>query len=160
MMCHLPGCPLKAGALLVESLSTCPPSPSCAAETFKQSTDKSLQVTPWLRLNLIFTYMHHKKYCDPCLMIKFSLKTHGFVYKTGGEGGLLFTPVLLLWRQKTGPSKTRLPSLLSSYLTTLPSLFQSPIHAIREKGQNEDREGEKSGSHSIITVAKGMSECP
>lgn len=36
-MCYSPGCPPREGALPVESLSTCLPSPSCAAERFKQT---------------------------------------------------------------------------------------------------------------------------
>ena len=39
--CHSPGCPPRGGALPTESPSTCPPSPSCAAETFKQTLSET-----------------------------------------------------------------------------------------------------------------------
>lgn len=58
MVCHLPGFLLKADALLAESLSTCPPSPSCAVETFKQTNESSQNLT---LTESIFSCIHHKK---------------------------------------------------------------------------------------------------
>lgn len=69
-VCHSPGCPPRGGVLLIESLSTCPPSPSYAAETFKQRNvhiAQTLEVVFWTHrlclnqghcIKLLFTYKH------------------------------------------------------------------------------------------------------